>query len=82
MARPSSLRDEFAARVEEFLRHSSSPAERNRVSASKLGMHITGSPNMVQRLRQGKDVHLTTYEKTLDYMERWYARNGFEVENE
>jgi len=82
MPRRSSLRDEFAARVEEFLRHSSSPVERNRVTASRLGMYITGSPNMVQRLRQGKDVHLTTYEKTLDFMERWYVNNGFEMQDD
>jgi len=45
-------------------------------------MYITGSPNMVQRLRQGKDVHLTTYEKTLDFMERWYVNNGFEMQDD
>lgn len=78
----SSLRDEFAARVEEFLRHASSPAVEQRVSATKLGKYITGSPNMVQRLRLGCDVHLTTYERTLDFMERWYERNGFEIAGE
>jgi hypothetical protein len=82
MPRPSSLRDEFTARVEEFLRHSSSPAEKNRITPTKLGLYITGNPNMVQRLRQGKDVHLTTYEKTLDFMERWYVRNGFEIQDD
>jgi len=43
-------------------------------------LRITGSPTFVYRLRQGKDVTLTTYEKTLDFMERWYINNGYEVE--
>jgi|DEB0MinimDraft_3_1074331.scaffolds.fasta_scaffold00291_16 hypothetical protein len=75
-----SLRDEFAARVEEFLSHANRPRNQRRITAAGLGLRITGSPTFVYRLRQGKDVTLTTYEKTLDFMERWYINNGYEVE--
>ena len=79
-----STREHLVEAIKQFLSVASSPGTEGRVSATELGFQVCNSPNLVRRLFQGHDVTTTTYDKTIDYMERWYEKHGFyeEVEDE
>ena len=72
-----SAREQLVKDVKSFLRIASSPAQKDRMTATRLGKRVTGNPNLVPRLFNGKDIHLTTYDKLIMEMERWYERNGY-----
>jgi len=75
-----SVRDQLIKDVKAFLRIASSPAQKDRMTATRLGKRVTGNPNLIPRLIAGKDIQLTTYEKLIMEMEKWYERNGYYAE--
>ncbi len=72
-----SLKNQLVKDVNDFLKVAGRPSQRDRLTATKLGLRVTGNPNLIFRLRSGKDIHLSTYDKLLGEMERWYRRNGY-----
>lgn len=72
-----SARDQLIKDVKAFLRIASSPAQKDRMTATRLGKRVTGNPNLIPRLLGGRDINLTTYDKLIREMEIWYERNGY-----
>lgn len=72
-----SARDQLIKDVKAFLRIASSPAQKDRMTATRLGKRVTGNPNLIPRLFGGKDINLKTYDKLIREMEIWYERNGY-----
>ena len=75
-------RDYLLEQVHAFLKLASGPKVEDRVSANRLGMLVCGSPNLVSRLKSGKDVYTSTYDKTIFVMEEWYEDNGYYEEKD
>jgi len=72
-----STRQLLVQQVQEFLRLAGSPGTKNRVSVTYFGMSVARSPNFVRRLYAGHDITTTTYDRTIEFMEEWYEKNGY-----
>tara|TARA_R100001591_G_scaffold101249_1_gene107969 strand:- start:79 stop:324 length:246 start_codon:yes stop_codon:yes gene_type:complete len=70
-------RETLVEQVREFLSLASSPSTRDRVSATYFGMNVAKSPNFVRRLYAGHDVTTVTYDRAIEFMEKWYQQNGY-----
>jgi hypothetical protein len=67
--------------IDAFLKVTSSPGTKERVTTTSFGVKVTSNPNLIPRLRAGGDVTTATYDRCIDYMERWYQRNGYYNDN-
>ena len=70
-------REQLVEQVREFLKLAGSPGTKDRVSATLFGMNVARSPNFVRRLYAGHDITTTTYDRTIEFMEKWYEQNGY-----
>ena len=60
-------RDRLLAYIEDFL-------DETGMSYTRFGMIVTNSPNLVSKLREGKDVTTNTYDRCIRAMDVWRAR--------
>jgi|TARA_R110000803_G_scaffold195001_1_gene258187 hypothetical protein len=75
-------RDYLIESIDSFLKAASSPGTKERVTTTSFGVKVVSNPNLIPRLRAGGDVTTLTYDRCIDYMERWYQRNGYYDEEE
>ena len=71
-----STRDNLVRDVKQFLSIAGSPGTIDRISPTLLGLKISNSPNFVPRLYSGHDVTTATYDRAIDFMEKWYEEHG------
>ena len=70
-------REQLVVQVREFLLIAGSPGTEGRVSASYFGWHIARSPGFVSRLYAGRDITTATYDRAIQFMEKWYRKHGY-----
>jgi hypothetical protein len=71
-----STRENLVRDVKQFLSIAGGPGTTDRISPTLLGLKVANSPNFVPRLFKGHDVTTATYDRAIDFMERWYEKHG------